>query len=60
MHKIIGQNLKKSIVVFESTVYPGKTNKACIPITKNFQRQNGKIMLGIVLKELMLVINQNH
>jgi UDP-N-acetyl-D-galactosamine dehydrogenase len=31
--KLIGQNLKKgSIVVFESTVYPGVTEEVCIPI----------------------------
>lgn len=31
--KILGQNLKKgSIVVFESTVYPGVTEDVCIPV----------------------------
>ena len=31
--KIVGQNLKKgSIVVFESTVYPGVTEDICVPI----------------------------
>lgn len=31
--KILGQNMKKgSIVVFESTVYPGATEEVCIPI----------------------------
>jgi len=31
--RTVGQNLVKgSIVVFESTVYPGVTEKVCIPI----------------------------
>ena len=41
--KIIGQNLKKkSIVVFESTVYPGATNKVCIPIIEKFSKTKWK------------------
>src|SRR5690606_2547869 len=31
--KVIGRNLKKgSIIVYESTVYPGTTEEICIPI----------------------------
>src|SRR5699024_9133752 len=34
--KIVGQNLTKdSIIVFESTVYPGVTEEICIPILEN-------------------------
>ena len=35
--KIIGKVLKKdSIVIFESTVYPGATNEICKPILRKF------------------------
>lgn len=35
--KIVGENLEKgSIVVFESTVYPGVTEDICIPILEKF------------------------
>ena len=34
--RILGQNLTKgSIVVFESTVYPGVTEEICVPILEN-------------------------
>ena len=52
--KAIGKNIKKgSIVVYESTVYPGLTEEICIPIIekisglvwkKDFFVQNNKIM----------------
>lgn len=35
--KTIGENLKKnSLIVFESTVYPGTTEEVCIPIIEKF------------------------
>lgn len=41
--KIVGQNMRKgSIVVFESTVYPGVTEDICLPILeKNSQLKGG-------------------
>ncbi len=41
--KIVSKVLKKNdIVVFESTVYPGTTNKICIPIIEKFSNLNLK------------------
>ncbi|WP_215830342.1 nucleotide sugar dehydrogenase [Pelorhabdus rhamnosifermentans] len=37
--KVVGQNLSKdSIVIFESTVYPGVTEDVCVPILENESR----------------------
>jgi UDP-N-acetyl-D-galactosamine dehydrogenase len=37
--KIIAKVIKKNdIVIFESTVYPGTTNKTCIPIIEKFSK----------------------
>ncbi|MGL4934502.1 MAG: nucleotide sugar dehydrogenase [Cetobacterium sp.] len=45
--KIIGQNLKKgSIVVYESTVYPGVTEDICLPILE----KESKMKCGIDFK----------
>lgn len=45
--EILGRNLKKgSIVVFESTVYPGVTEEVCIPV---LERQSG-LICGIDFK----------
>ena len=39
--KIVGKNLKKnSIVIFESTVYPGCTEEFCVPILKSFSKMS--------------------
>lgn len=41
--KIVGRNLRKgSIVVFESTVYPGVTEEICIPI---LEKESGMVYL---------------
>src|SRR5699024_9553037 len=55
----IGRNLTKgSIVVYESTVYPGTTEEICVPI---LEKESGLILakilkLAIHLSELTLVI----
>ena len=37
--KIVSKVLKKNdIIVFESTVYPGTTNKICVPIIEKFSK----------------------
>ena len=46
--KIVGKALKKgSIVVFESTVYPGATNEICLPILEKISRLKYNIDFGI-------------
>ncbi len=38
--KIIGQNMNKSsIVIFESTVYPGATRDICIPVLEKYSKK---------------------
>ena len=38
--KIVSKVLKNDIIVFESTVYPGTTNKICVPIIEKFSKLN--------------------
>ncbi len=46
--KIIGKVLKKdSIVIFESTVYPGATNEICKPILEEISRLKVNVDFGI-------------
>ena len=41
--RIVGQNMKKgSIVVYESTVYPGATEEICIPVLEQYSGQKWK------------------
>ena len=38
--KIVGKNIqKKSIIIFESTVYPGCTEEVCIPLIEKFSKK---------------------
>ena len=52
--ELIGKHIKKhSIVVFESTVYPGATEEICIPIleAKSGFKWKKIFLLDILLKE---------
>ena len=41
--KLIGKNMKKnSIIIFESTVYPGATEEFCIPILEKYSKLKWK------------------
>lgn len=56
----IGKVLKKGdIVVYESTVYPGATEEACIPVLEQVSglKFNQDFLLVIVQSVLILVIN---
>lgn len=38
--KIIGKNLKKkTVIIFESTVYPGATKEKCIPVIEKYSKK---------------------
>ena len=38
--KLIGKNLsKKSIIIFESTVFPGCTEEICVPLIEKFSKK---------------------
>src|SRR5699024_12677252 len=45
--KTVARNLTKgSIVVFESTVYPGTTEEICVPILRSEERRVGRERRG--------------
>ena len=54
--RTISKYIKNSLIIYESTVYPGCTEEVCLPILKKNKKLNTiKIfLLDILLKELIL------
>ena len=59
--KLVGKSLKKdSIVVYESTVYPGTTEEICVPLLEKYSglKYNKDFFVVILQNELILEIKR--